>query len=86
MGSVGGGGRYDDLVARFTGQRVPASGISVGVSRLLSVLRKRGTAAAPSPLIVVLVLDRAEMAESFKIARELRDAGFRAETYAGEPA
>ena len=40
MGSVGGGGRYDDLVARFTGQRVPASGISVGVSRLLSVLKR----------------------------------------------
>ncbi len=39
FGSVAGGGRYDDLVARFTGQQVPATGISIGVSRLLSALR-----------------------------------------------
>ena len=40
FGSVAGGGRYDDLVARFTGQRVPATGISIGVSRLLSALHR----------------------------------------------
>jgi histidyl-tRNA synthetase len=85
MGSVGGGGRYDDLVARFTGQTVPASGVSIGVSRLMSALRLRGVAAVEAePLIVVLVLDRAEVAESFRLARELREKGFRAEAYAGE--
>jgi len=84
MGSVGGGGRYDDLIARFTGQRIPATGISVGVSRLLSVLSKRGGGANIEPLIVVLVLDRAEAAESFKLAQLLRDASFRAEAYVGE--
>ncbi|HEX3486964.1 MAG TPA: histidine--tRNA ligase [Micropepsaceae bacterium] len=86
FGSVGGGGRYDDLVARFTGQTVPASGISIGVSRLLSALRARAGAEsfAVEPLIVVLVLDKSGIAESFKLARELRDAGLRAETYVGE--
>ena len=86
FGSVGGGGRYDDLIARFTGQSVPASGISIGVSRLLSVLRARAGAEAweSEPLIVVLVLDKAAVAESFLIARDLRAAGLRAEAYVGE--
>jgi len=86
FGSVGGGGRYDDLIARFTGQTVPACGFSLGVSRLLSVLKARVGAAAfaVEPLVVVMVLDKAEIAESFRMARELRDAGFRAEAYVGE--
>ena len=88
FGSVGGGGRYDDLVARFTGQVVPASGISIGVSRLLGALRARGARGAArfalDPLIVVLVLDVAQTARAFQLARELRDAGFRAEAYVGE--
>lgn len=81
FGSVAGGGRYDDLVARFTGQQVPATGISIGVSRLLSALKDR--AAAAEPLVVVLVMDRENMADSFAIARELRAAGVRAEAYVG---
>lgn len=86
FGSVGGGGRYDDLVARFTGQSVPAAGFSIGVSRLLSALRARQGAdvSESEPLIVVLALDKAAIAESFKLAAELRAAGLRAETYAGE--
>jgi histidyl-tRNA synthetase len=86
FGSVGGGGRYDDLIARFTGQSVPAAGISIGVSRLLSVLRARAGAEVweTEPLIVVLVLDKAAVAESFLIARDLRAAGLRAEAYVGE--
>jgi histidyl-tRNA synthetase len=39
FGSIGGGGRYDDLVARFTGERTPATGFSFGVSRLAAALR-----------------------------------------------
>ena len=86
FGSVGGGGRYDDLIARFTGQSVPASGFSIGVSRLLSVLRARAGAEVweTEPLIVVLVLDKAAVAESFLLARDLRAAGLRAEAYVGE--
>ena len=85
FGSVGGGGRYDDLVARFTGQIVPASGFSIGVSRLLTALKSRGAAiATPDPLIVVLVLDKSEVAFSFQLVTELRKAGLRAEAYVGE--
>jgi len=81
FGSVAGGGRYDDLVARFTGQQVPATGISIGVSRLLTALRSRGLTGDLEPLIVVLSLDDASRA--FATARELRNAGFRAEAYVG---
>ena len=84
FGSVGSGGRYDDLVARFTGQSVPASGVSIGVSRLLSALRERQPALANTErLICVLVLDKDEAPESFRMARELREAGLRAEAYTG---
>jgi histidyl-tRNA synthetase len=84
FGSVASGGRYDDLVARFTGQTVPAAGVSIGVSRLLSVLRARQTATvAADRLVCVLVLDKEEAAESFAMARELREAGIRAEAYTG---
>ena len=81
FGSVAGGGRYDDLVARFTGQQVPATGISIGVSRLLTALRSRGLVGDMEPLIVVLSLDDA--ARAFATARELRNAGLRAEAYVG---
>jgi histidyl-tRNA synthetase len=81
---VAGGGRYDDLVARFTGQQVPATGISIGVSRLMSALASRGLmAASGSPLIVVTVFDKSEAAASFAIVQELRAAGLRAEAYVG---
>ncbi len=85
FGSVGGGGRYDDLVARFMGQAVPATGVSIGVSRLLSALRAREGAEVweTPPLIVVLALDKGEIAASFRMAQELRAAGLRAEAYVG---
>ncbi|MDE1987610.1 MAG: histidine--tRNA ligase, partial [Alphaproteobacteria bacterium] len=81
FGSVAGGGRYDDLVARFTGQQVPATGISIGVSRLLTALRSRGLTGDEQPLIVVLSMGDA--AASFATARELRASGLRAESYVG---
>ena len=80
FGSVAGGGRYDDLVARFTGQQVPATGISIGVSRLLSALKGRSESAL-SPLVVVLALDDAQ--SSFQMAAQLRAAGIRTECYVG---
>jgi len=81
FGSVAGGGRYDDLVARFTGQQVPATGISIGVSRLTAALTARGLSGDIKPLIVVLTMDDA--ARSFALAKDLRDEGFRAEAYVG---
>ena len=81
FGSIASGGRYDDLVARFTGQRVPAAGISIGVSRLLSALKDQQAALAP--LVVVTVFDKADSAGALAMAAELRAAGIRAEAYVG---
>jgi histidyl-tRNA synthetase len=84
FGSVAGGGRYDDLVRRFTGESVPATGISVGVDRLLAALAARGGAAdaAPGPVIVT-VMDRERMGAYQAMAAELRAAGMRAEVFMG---
>ena len=86
FGSVAGGGRYDGLVERFTGQKVPATGISIGVDRLLAALREKGRAggAAPGP-VVVTVMERDRMADYLAMANELRAAGIRAEVYLGNP-
>ncbi len=86
FGSVSGGGRYDDLVKRFTGQAVPATGVSIGVDRLLAALRAKGrmAAAAQGP-VVVTVMDRDRMADYQEMAGELRRAGIRAEVYLGNP-
>ncbi|MDB5475137.1 MAG: hisS [Phenylobacterium sp.] len=86
FGSVGGGGRYDDLVARFTGERVPATGFSFGVSRLAAALRAagKGEAAAARGPVVVIVFDQARMADYFAVAGELRAAGIAAEVYLGQ--
>jgi len=86
FGSVAGGGRYDDLVKRFTGQAVPATGISIGVDRLLTALRAKGrTSGEAQGPVVVTVMDRDRMAEYQAMAAELRQAGIRAEVYLGNP-
>lgn len=86
FGSVGGGGRYDDLVARFTGQKVPATGFSIGVSRLQAALNLIGRAPAPTPgPVVVTVMDKDHIASYQKLVQTLREAGIRAELYLGNP-
>jgi histidyl-tRNA synthetase len=85
FGSVAGGGRYDGLVARFRGDEVPATGFSIGVSRLLAALRALGrieTGAACGP-VVVLVMDRDRVADYQKLVARLREAGVAAEMYLG---
>ena len=85
FGSVGGGGRYDDLVARFTGQQVPATGFSFGVSRLAAALKAAGRdlgAEGRGP-VVIIAFDQNRMADYFAVAAELRGAGIPAEVYLG---
>ena len=86
FGSVAGGGRYDDLVKRFTGQAVPATGVSIGVDRLLAALAAKGRldTGAEGP-VVVTVMDRNRMADYMAMVGELRAAGIRAEMYLGNP-
>ena len=87
FGSVGGGGRYDGLVSRFRREPVPATGFSIGVSRLqaaLTMLGKIDTKPEFGP-VVVLVMDRNEIAQYQKFVATLRNAGIRAELYLGNP-
>ncbi len=86
FGSVAGGGRYDGLVARFRGEPVPATGFSVGVSRLLSalsVLGKLGGQAEARGPVVVLVMDKDQIAHYQKLVSTLRQVGIKAELYLG---
>ena len=85
FGSVGGGGRYDDLVARFTGQQVPATGFSIGVSRLYSALKLAGLSDEADALapVVVLVMDKDRQGDYWRMVQQLRTAGIRAEMYVG---
>ncbi len=87
FGSVGGGGRYDGLVSRFRSQPVPATGFSIGVSRLyaaLSHLGKIPREAIGGAPVVVLVMDKARVGDYQKMARDLREAGIRSEMYVGD--
>jgi histidyl-tRNA synthetase len=85
FGSVGGGGRYDGLVSRFISQPVPATGFSIGVSRLYSALKLLGQTQKAETLapVVVLVMDKERQGDYQKMVQQLRGAGIRAEMYVG---
>ncbi|MGR9448071.1 histidine--tRNA ligase [Rhizobium leguminosarum] len=87
FGSVGGGGRYDGLVSRFMGQPVPATGFSIGVSRLMTALKNLGKLGASEVIEPVLVTvmdgDVEAMGRYQKMTQELRAAGIRAEMFQG---
>ncbi|MEN9896261.1 MAG: hypothetical protein RIR97_2113, partial [Pseudomonadota bacterium] len=89
FGSVGGGGRYDGLVSRFMGQPVPATGFSIGVSRLMTALKNLGKLGQDEILapVIVCVMDRdAEALGKYQqFVQTLRHAGIRAEMYQGNP-
>jgi histidyl-tRNA synthetase len=89
FGSIGGGGRYDGLVGRFRGEEVPATGFSVGVSRLLAALRAIDspivtTTQKPGPVLVAtLDRDAKSLASTQRLVAQLRGAGIAAELYLG---
>jgi len=87
FGSVGGGGRYDGLVSRFMGQPVPATGFSIGVSRLMTALKNLGKLGQEEILAPVLVTvmdgDVESMGRYQRFTQDLRNAGIRAEMYQG---
>ncbi len=89
FGSVAGGGRYDGLVKRFTGQDIPATGFSIGVSRLMTALKNLGKLETDDVLgpVVVCVMDRDDdsLAGYQQMVQEMRNAGIRAEMYQGNP-
>ncbi|WP_428427679.1 histidine--tRNA ligase [Pararhizobium sp.] len=87
FGSVGGGGRYDGLVSRFMGQPVPATGFSIGVSRLMTALKNLGKLGMEEVIapVVVCVMDRdtESLGKYQQFTQALRHAGIRAEMYQG---
>ena len=85
FGSIGGGGRYDDLVARFTGERTPATGFSFGVSRLAATLKAAGLDKASEQRgpVVVIAFSQDHMSEYFAVVGDLRSANIPAEVYLG---
>jgi histidyl-tRNA synthetase len=87
FGSVGGGGRYDGLVSRFRGEPVPATGFSIGVSRLMTALKNLGKLDSADVIapVVVLVMDKDtdSLGRYQKMVSELRAAGIRSEMYLG---
>ena len=87
FGSVGGGGRYDGLVSRFRGEPVPATGFSIGVSRLMTALKNLGKLDVSDVVgpVVVLVMDKdaASLGRYQKMVSDLRQSGIRAEMYVG---
>ena len=87
FGSVGGGGRYDGLVSRFRGEVVPATGFSIGVSRLQAALTMLGKLDTRPEFgaVVVTVFDRDRVADYQKFVAALRNANIRAELYLGNP-
>ncbi|VAV89346.1 Histidyl-tRNA synthetase [hydrothermal vent metagenome] len=84
FGSVGGGGRYDGLVARFKGIEVPATGFSFGVSRFAALMAGLGRLGdLDQGPVVILALEPQQMSAYFAMADELRAANIRAEVYMG---
>ena len=86
FGSVGGGGRYDGLVERFTGQKVPATGFSIGVSRLQAALHALGQVdTTPAGPVIVTVMEKERIADYQKLVQALRNADIRAELVPRQP-
>ncbi len=87
FGSVGGGGRYDGLIGRFRAENTPATGFSIGVSRLYAALKLVGSEIVAAPErrgpVVVLVLDRDRLADYQRMVATLRAGGIASEIYLG---
>lgn len=86
FGSVFGGGRYDGLVERFLGRKIPAVGASIGVDRLLAAMQKLNLIehAPATALVLVTVMDWSRLGDYQKLTREIRQSGINAELYLGE--
>jgi histidyl-tRNA synthetase len=85
FGSIGGGGRYDNLVNNFGNFEAPATGISIGLDRLVyALMQKKEFKIKQSKPVVICVFDKNSLKEYIKLQTILRDAGISAEIYPGE--
>jgi histidyl-tRNA synthetase len=84
-GSLGGGGRYDNLVGMFLGENVPACGFSLGLERIIVVMTDREMfppqlVSSPAD-VMVSIWNEESVADSISLAQELRNAGLRVDLY-----
>jgi len=85
FGSIGGGGRYDNLVNNFGNIEAPATGISIGLDRLVyALMQKKDFKIKQSKPVVICVFDKNSMKDYLKLLTTIRDAGISAEVYPGE--
>lgn len=83
IGSISGGGRFDGLIGMFSGNDTPATGTSLGLERIITIMEELKMLPAASTLseVLVTVFDRSLVEASFRVVSELRRAGIRAEIY-----
>lgn len=84
FGSIAGGGRYDNLVARFTGRTIPAVGVSIGIDRLLSALDQRDKISTEQFPVVITIMDKDRIGDYMQMAALLRKHNIAADVYLGE--
>lgn len=86
IGSLGGAGRYDGLVGMFSGQELPATGMSLGLERIIDVAEELGLLNFGTTVsqILVTIFDAESVTTSLEVAAELRAVGLRTETFLEE--
>jgi len=85
FGSIGGGGRYDNLVNNFGNYEAPATGISIGLDRLVyALIQKKEFKIKQSKPVVICVFSKSAMKEYIKLQTILREEGISTEIYPGE--
>jgi len=85
FGSVGGGGRYDNLVSRFTKSTYPATGVSIGLDRLIYAIdQKEKEKSKDDNPVIICVFDKKQMAEYNKLLILLRASNINSEIYCGD--
>ena len=83
IGSISGGGRYDGLIGMFSGKDIPATGTSLGLERIITIMEELKMLPVTSTLseVLVAVFDRSLVGVSFQVAAKLRSAGINTEMY-----
>ncbi|MBN2467649.1 MAG: histidine--tRNA ligase [Deltaproteobacteria bacterium] len=86
IGSISGGGRFDDLIGTFSGDNIPATGTSLGLERIITIMEELDMLPANAAVseVLVAVFDRSLVDLSFRVVSELRSAGIRSEIYLKE--
>ena len=85
FGSIGGGGRYDNLVSNFGNFDCPATGISIGLDRLVfALMQKKDFKIKAARPVIICVFDKSRMKEYIEILNKLRMSNISSEIYPGE--